>query len=238
MLLLIAFKKMCFQEKSLKKKFNFFIILFSIITASFFLFSCNNAQESTVIVQENNTIKKAVQDKEFEITWTQELENERLSQIITRNSTQIGSDVPYNKDLFKITGSDTPVYPYIAEFGSLDTSNMYLSVKDKLNQFCKAFSEPAHTGAEECFSQKYIFNYVFFVKDFEDGWQKHFGTDEISEEGYFTKWIFGEPFNGSDIIQIPVRFYSDCGTIDVTVFLNSHGNNEFYQITIDRWQKV
>ena len=231
-------KVMCFQEKLLKKTFHFFIILSSVLSVMLILFSCKNAQESSAVVTENNTIKKAVQDKELEITWTQELENDRLSQVINRNSMQLGPDVPYNKDLYKIAGSDTPVYPSIAGFGSLDTSNMYISVRDKLNQFCEAFCEPDHTGAEEVFSQKYIFNYVFFVKDFEDGWKKHFGTDEISEEGYFTKWIYGEPFNGSDIIQIPVRFYADCGTIDVTVFLNSRGNNEFYQITIDRWQKV
>ena len=76
------------------------------------------------------------------------------------------------------------------------------------------------------------------MTDLEADWSKNFGK-KLPEEGQlFTKWIYGEPFNGADIIQIPVRFYADCGTIDVTVFLNSTGNNEFYQITIDRWKKV
>ncbi len=221
----------------MKKNIHFLIILSSIISMSF-LFSCKNAQESSVVVTESNTIKKTVQDKELEITWTQELENERLSKSISRDGMELGPDVPYNKDLFKITGNKFPIYPSLSDFGSLDTSTMYLSVKDKLNKFCEAFSTYEHSGAEEFFNRKYIFNYVFFTKDFEDGWTKYFDTEITEESEYFTKWIFGEPFNGEDIIQIPVRFYADCGTIDVTVFLNSSGNNEFYQITIDRWQKV
>lgn len=222
----------------MKKIFHLFIIFSSILSAILLMISCNNAQESSVVVTENNTIKKTVQDKELEITWTQELENERLSKSISRDNTQIGPDVPYNKDLFKITNNNSPVYPSFSDFGSLDTSTMYVSVKDKLNQFCQAFSKPEHTEAEEFFSNKYIFNYVFFAKDFEDGWKKYFDIEITEDSEYFTKWIFGQPFNGADIIQIPVRFYADCGTIDVTVFLNSRGNNEFYQITIDRWQKV
>lgn len=222
----------------MKKTFLAFNIIFSLLSVILILTSCKNAQQTSVSVTENNTIKKTVKDKELEITWTQELENERLSQSIARDTVKLGTDVPYNKELFKISNNQSPVYPSLTHFGSLDTSNMYISVKDKLNQFCEAFSTYDHAGAEEVFNRKYIFNYVFFVKDFEEGWNKYFNTEISEDSEYFTKWIFGEPFNGEDIIQIPVRFYADCGTIDVTVFLNSSGNNEFYQITIDRWQKV
>ena len=64
--------------------------------------------------------------------------------------------------------------------------------------------------------------------------------EEKSEEikPLFYKWIIGEPFIGSELMQIPVRFYTDCGIIDMTMFLSSGGNYEFYQITIDRWKKV
>ena len=50
--------------------------------------------------------------------------------------------------------------------------------------------------------------------------------------------MIGQPFTGNDIMQIPVRFYCNYGTIDVTIYMNPNGNNEFYQITIDRWEKV
>ena len=76
------------------------------------------------------------------------------------------------------------------------------------------------------------------MNDFEAGWKKNFNEEIPEPSKLFTKWILGEPFNGADIIQIPVRFYTDYGTIDMTLFLSAYGSNEFYQITIDRWQKV
>lgn len=53
----------------------------------------------------------------------------------------------------------------------------------------------------------------------------------------FSKWIIGEPFYGEKILQIPLRFYCNEGTVDVTLYLNKE-NNKIYQITIDRWVKV
>jgi hypothetical protein len=79
-------------------------------------------------------------------------------------------------------------------------------------------------------SQTFSYNYPHKKTESE--------SESETEEGIFTKWLFGEPFIGSEIIQIPVRFYATCGIIDMTVFLNSSGNNEIYQITINRWKKV
>ena len=222
----------------MKKVFVGSVILFSFITSLLVFNSCKNTTESKLVYTENNTIKQNVKEKEQDITWTLELEGERLTQTINRNSLELGKDVVFNKEVYKISKDmQKPVYPCLDEFGSLDTSNLKVSVKRKMNDFCTAFGSENHAGAEGYFSRKYIFNYVFFLQAFEDGWKNCFQNDK-SKNPAFTKWMFGEPFNGSDIIQIPVRFYADCGTIDMTVFLNSKGNNEIYQITIDRWQKV
>ena len=223
----------------LKKVIHFTSIIFSLFTVILSFNSCKNTTESKLVYTENNTIKQNVKQKEQEITWTNELEGERLLQVINRGAMKLGQDVTYNKELYKIDPAvQQAVYPSLEDFGSLDTQNLRPAVKNKLNAFCKAFASEKHNGAESYFSRKYIFNYVFFVNDFEAGWQKNFNKKIPSETELFTKWIFGEPFIGSDIMQIPVRFYTDCGTIDVTVFLTSQGNNEFYQICIDRWQKV
>ena len=164
---------------------------------------------------------------------------------------ELGADVQFTRDIFKISKSNQqPVYPDLTDFGSLDTRSLRPAVKEKLNNFCKSFSQIEHSGADSYFSRKYIFNYVFFKNDLENGWKNNFGIEypqkaaesdkiEKSEEtALFTKWIIGEPFISSEIMQIPVRFYATCGIIDITVYLNSSGNNEFYQITIDRWKKV
>ena len=231
------------MKKSLCYKF----LIFSLFIFSTALISCKNTSETKLVYTESDTIKKSVKEKEKDITWTQEIEPKRLTEKITRSSMKLGSDVAYTKDLFKISNTNkAPVYPELSDFGSLDTRNLKSSVKDKLNNFCKSLSSNNHSGADSYFSRKYIFNYVFFVNELESEWKNNFGKEypremkeEKSEEsGIFTKWTFGEPFIGSEIMQIPVRFYATCGIIDITVYLNSSGNNEIYQITIDRWKKV
>ena len=221
------------MKKVLSLPFFSFSLLFFLC-----LNSCSNSQESKLIYTESNTIKQSVKAKEQEITWTNEIEGERLTKTINRGAMNLGSEVQYTKELYKINqNNNKTVYPSLESFGSLDTRDLRLSAKEKINNFCTALASEKQSGADAFFSKKYIFNYVFFINDLEAGWKKNFNTD-ISNETYpFTKWIYGEPFNGADIMQIPVRFYADCGTIDMTVFLNSSGNNEFYQITIDRWQK-
>ena len=222
----------------MKKVSGLSISIFSAIIITC-LVSCSNSQETKLVYTESNTIKQNVKDKEQEITWTIELEGDRLTQTVNRNSMEIGAEVPYNTELFKLTNSKkAAVYPSIEEFGSLDVSNLRKDVKGKVTQFCEAFNSENHGGAESFFSRKYIFNYVFFIKDLEEGFEKNFGKKLPEKDEVINKWLLGEPFNGNDIIQIPVRFYTDYGTIDMTMFLNSNGNNELYQITIDRWKKV
>ncbi len=222
----------------MKKAFLFPKIITSFLMTSFF-FSCSNGQETKIVYTETDTIKQLVKDKEQTITWTQEIEGSLLTESIRKDSMTIGPDVVYGRELYKISKEiQNPVYPSFSDFGSLDISNLNSSVQEKLNKFCKAFSLKDHKDADNSFSNRYKFNYVFFLKDFEEGWKKNFSENLPKGDKIFTKWIFGQPFNGPDIIQIPVRFYADCGTIDITVFLTAVGNNEFYQITIDRWKKV
>ncbi len=241
------------QEMFLKKKFIAHILIFSSLLFPAALISCKNTSETKLAYTENNTIKNSIKEKEQNITWTQELEEERLTERITRSSMTLGPDVPYSKELFKINRKNqNAVYPELADFGSLDTRNIKKSVKEKINAFCTSLANPEHSGADSYFSRKYLFNYVFFIKDLEEGWKtrlgKEYPRENVSEgktddkekeaEAIFSKWTFGQAFVGAEIMQIPVRFYASCGIIDVTIFLNSSGNNEIYQISIDRWKKI
>ncbi len=54
----------------------------------------------------------------------------------------------------------------------------------------------------------------------------------------FTKWFLGEPFIGETLTEIPVRFFSNNGSIDVTIFIKPNSENSIYQIIIDRWKKT
>lgn len=234
--LLLVFTRLSILKKMIKIS----AVIFSLLICINEFVACKNTSDTKLVYTENDTIKNSVKEKELGITWTQEVEAERLTKKISRSSMELGADVPYSKELFKISREKKmPVYPEFTDFGSLDTRALQASLKEKINNFCTGFSSENHSGSDSYFSRKYIFNYIFFINDFENGWKKNFGTDYPKEKSdIFNKWTIGEPFIGTEIIQIPVRFYSTCGIIDITIFLNSSGNNEFYQINIDRWKKV
>ncbi len=217
------------------------------------LISCNNSSENKLVYIENDTIKDVVKNKEQNITWTFEIEPERLSKDISKNVWETGENIPYTPDFLRLYKTfQKPVFPELNDFGSLDTSSLKGKTKERLNNFCTKLSESYAADAASYFSGKYLFSYVFFRKELEDGWKNNFKndfpiiektSDKEEEEKkeikpIFEKWIFGEPFNSSEILQVPVRFYCNYGTIDVTIYMNPNGNNEFYQITIDRWVKV
>ena len=252
----------------MKKKLYFEVIILSSMLLPVLFFSCkNNTTETKLIYSENNTIKQAVKNKEQEISWTTELAPERLTADVSRTSVNISQDILYNVDLIKVISNDNVlVFPELEDFGSLDISKLNPSANEKINEFCEKLSKSLYSGADSYFSRKYIFNYVFFRNDLISGWKENFGkkipeeynkeiknieseskdSDEKNKKSekkeelkpLFSKWILGEPFIGAELMQIPVRFYTDCGIIDMTMFLSSGGNYEFYQITIDRWKKV
>ncbi len=58
---------------------------------------------------------------------------------------------------------------------------------------------------------------------------------DVEEIKLFTDWIIGQPFIGPDITSLPLRFYCQEGTIDVTLYISNKNKNPIYQITIDRW---
>ncbi|MCR5188812.1 MAG: hypothetical protein K6C97_07730 [Treponema sp.] len=58
---------------------------------------------------------------------------------------------------------------------------------------------------------------------------------KIKEIQIFSSWIMGQPFIGPELTSVPLRFYCQEGTIDVTLYISNADNNTIYQITIDRW---
>lgn len=226
------------QEIFVNKNICSVFLFFSFLSVSAVFYSCNNNTESKLVYSEQDTIKEKVKDKVHDITWTVEVEPERLTTPINRSAWQLGSEVPFTTDFIRLSKSfQKPVFPELTDFGSLDTSAIKTSVKEKVNSFCNSLSDLSDVEASNFFSSKYVFCYVFFKKDLENGWINNFSTDFPKDSKLFSKWIFGQPFYGEDILQIPVRFFCQYGLIDVIIYMNPNGNNEFYQIAIDRWGK-
>lgn len=213
-------------------------ILFLII----FLVSCKNNSENKIIISEEDTIKRMVLNKESSVTWSKELEPDKLSQPIKIKNLPISKEVEYNIDILKVLNNyQNPIYPEFENFGSLDSSNLSLSLKEKINNFCEKLSKGSFQEIKVAFHSDYIFNYVFFTNDFKKYCKENLKIDNPEElqenETIFTKWIIGEPFIGKEILQLPVRFYCNEGTLDITLYMNIQKEYLIYQITIDRWEK-
>lgn len=199
-------------------------VFFLLILTCFFCISCKNSADSKIFSIENDTIKEQVKNREQSITWTLEIEPERLSSPVSKKDPQIASDVLLSKDIIRLSsGLQSKVYPNFSDFGSLDTTNIPPVVKAKLQEFCQKLSENS-LDAAFFFNNKYVFSYVFF-------------KNELPENLEIKKWLFGEPFIGEEIILVPVRFYCNIADFDVTIYVKQKGASEFYQITIDRWKE-
>lgn len=291
-------------------------VIFIIINC-FCIFSCKNASESKLAYDSYDSVKNQIKNREQEISWTKEIEGERLTTAVSVDEKLSKQNISINPDLVKIIKDyNQPVYPYLSDFGSLDTREINKTLQESLDNFCKSLSKNPYSGLDSFFDNSYIFNYVFFKNDFISGWKSSFNEDfpytekqltkiaeknakieaakkrveeaenakvaekteadsapevetqsessksntentsektpeividkatrklaekNIEEVNIFSGWIFGQPFVGDEIIQVPVRFYCQNGTIDVTLYVNRNKSNSIYQITIDRWGRV
>ena len=217
--------KVCYykRNKMIKRLFTT-ILISSLFSFSMFFISCKNAAETKIVDIESNTVKNQVKNREQSITWTIEIEPERLTTPVPKGSYKIDTGVQFTKDILKINPDfQFKTFPQFSDFGSLDTTKLPPAVKLKLQEFCEHLSKKS-PEAVLLFNSKYVFSYVFFKND-------------LPEDLKISRWLFGEPFFTEEIILVPVRFYCNSGFFDVTIYVKDDGANEFYQITLDRWEK-
>ena len=239
------------------KKFKIPILNSIFIFSIFILFSCKNAAEVKPVLNDENTLRNEISTYENEISWTKEIEEERLTSPVSVNEKISKNGFSPNPSLLKLLDNyNKPVFPELADFGNLDSSALSLSARQNIQNFCQTFSSNPFSGPESYFSSNYIFNYIFFKNDLIKGWKENFKTSFPYDEKQiakinrqkeknpkakgvqvFSKWIFGQPFMGDKIIQLPVRFYCTSGTIDVTLHISTENSNKINQIKIDRWGK-
>ena len=238
-----------------------FYLFFILLPLTFI--SCTNAGNTKLSYSDVETIKDTVKEREAQISWTKELEGNRLTENLIDTS-KIDKEIKYTHQLAKIQkAKQDPVYPEYPNFGLLDSRLLSFTQKETINNLCEALSSDFYNKPLDYFDNQYIFNLVFFRNEFSEDWKKYFkydfpqlnpqdektaannpkkstskkeSTDQAKITPLFTKWQLGEPFIGSEITQVPVRFYCLPGIVDVTLYLNK--KNLIYKIEIQRWEKL
>jgi len=211
------------------------VILFSVV--SFSGVSCANGSSSAVTEQGKNTLRSEADGKEADVLWTRELESMRLVQDISR---QDGVDKAVKltpQSVISAPSAESPVYPFIDGFGSLDTSRISPDLLAALDSACAAVS--SQQSADSLMAQGCLYSYVLFLSDFKNGWKTAFGQDMPDPPvNLFTSRVYGAPFIQDDY-EIPVRFKCAKGYADVLFcFIKNDGGYKISQIDIQKWGRT
>lgn len=200
-----------------------------------FLVSCSTPQ-SVVLTSQEDTIRSAVIDKNFNTNWTEEIEAEKLNRKINQQVQVLSNDFISTDFLNTITSLQPAVYPEIKGFASLDCSSMDRILYDTVSEVCDVLCSGTE-NLETYFDTQYFYNCVFFIKDFNDEIKDKF-NDLKDSKRIFDKYYICKGFEGNELIQVPVRFYKDKETLDLSIYLTYHGGYKVIQIEILGWGKI
>ena len=229
---------------------NHFSIISYILALLLLLAGCSNNAASH-IEPEMQTLKNTITEKSESMLWSKEIEGSLLVENI--NSKEKTGKVSLSPGVMNLFPEyNVPVYPYIEGFGYLYENNLDEPAFEKIKAFCNAVSEYIYKGPESYIDSSCIFTFVFFLEDIQTGWEKYFGQkfpvqkisqDELSTmkenhtlDKLFSDWIYGAVFEGEDYYEIPVRFFTQKGSVDVILTVSKLNDNKIRQIEISNWE--
>ena len=194
-----------------------------IILSIILFYSCSNPQNSVLTTQEN-TLRSAVNEKNGNTTWSNELEPQILNKTANEDILVSDKNAITPQFLASIKDLQTPVYPQLKDFASLDCSSMNSVLIQTIHDFSNALCEETQ-DIEKFFQSDYFFNCAFFKHDLK----------QLIGEKTFSKYLICQGFESSDLTQVPVRFYIQKEFVDLSLYLSYHGGYKITQIEIIRW---
>ncbi|MBQ5998757.1 MAG: hypothetical protein IJL70_04725 [Treponema sp.] len=209
----------------------------ALIFLSSVFISCSAGQGNEKIFSDTNTIKELTETREKELLWTRELESVRLL-LDTKKNPVVQDNIALEPVvMIGAQSGKEPVYPMLDDFGSLDTSLISKEMKVFLDATCNAISkwQPSEISVDS----NSVYSVVLFKYDIENQWKNNFSVSfPVIEDKLklFSGWIYGNPFVGDDYIQIPVRFFSKYGSVDILLIFTT----SVYKITgiqIQKWER-
>lgn len=244
----------------MKNRKSFFIQL--LIIFSLFI-SCSNSTNQVQKTSDIQTLKSDASKLDSELTWTIDLEQNRLTKSVNDDINFLNNIQPNTQIISSIKNFKEKKFPELEEFGSLDDSDILPEIKKSLNDFFSAVSKNVDKDGISFFNSNYSMNYIFFIKDLTKGWNEAFNqpfpqielvekkeeksktkinvkkdekSEKIEYEQLFLEWIFGQPEFSDELILIPVRIFCKTGSIDVIIYVSS-SDSKILQIYINKWIK-
>lgn len=192
----------------------------------FLSFSCSKSKTDIISYDESETIRNEINIKEKKINWSKEIDPEILEEDITHPQ-RLSKNLEITLDSVIALKNYTPkVYPYIDNLGSLDISNMETKAFTTAQKFCQNLINKNFSDIEQNFDSNYLFNLVFFKKDYDEKIKQTFTNYYITKEIY-----------SFDLIQIPIRFYNRKNFyMDLNIYIaGNDSSGKINNIEIIKW---
>ena len=223
--------KVCNCKKTVFQSFLSFIFVFF---AAVLFFSCSNEHSAESFFDETSTLKFQADKIINETSWTEEIEGDKLSKEISVVPGILKSvKLSPAAVLSAVHDESAQIFPYIEGFALLDSSLLPDEMQKILLDFCKAVS--LGENADNYMAKNCLYSLAIFNSDFNKIAQKSF---KKTKSGYFSSFLFGEPFIDGTNYQVPVRLCSASAFLDLNVFLLLETPSwKIDQIQIVKWGK-
>lgn len=198
--------------------FKFFLVTVFAVFILIYVTSCSNRND-VIAIEDDVTLRVTSENRSNETVWMEELEGKRLIERVPRLE-KISTSVTINPQSVSVASVSKALYPFVHDFGSLDTSSISYSVRLVADGFCSSFvSDAPIENYENLMQEDMIFSLVFFLKDISE----ITGISEKSDakNNFFSSYMMGAPFRNEGTYEIPVRFFCSKGTIDCAIFISS-----------------
>lgn len=194
-----------------------FISILCVITLS----SCSKKNKDIVIINEEDTIKKTITNKENEIFWTDAIDEEVLTTALSfpeifENYNSLNINL-----VNSLSYSFSDCYPSIQNIGSLDHSEISSELNIFISRVCNAILSNPENSLCDFFDKEYLFNKTFFINDLKDIWKTKFNI-EFSNKKLFDKYYIGDVKESFDLTEVKIRFYKNDNYIDITLFISQN----------------
>ena len=209
----------------------------TLIFLSILFFSCSSDSSIDLISGSDETLRVTFSERNSNVIWSREIESSVLSRKIN-TSAYVSSTVKLEPEVYLASANDeTPVYPSLAGFGSLDSTQISPEAKSAVGKFIGNII--TWNFDENLVKENSLFSLVLFKYDIENGWKANFAEDFPSdaEKKLFTTYYYGEPFVEEESLSVPVRLKNSKGFVDIQIFVDKTENFKVSQILIKKWGK-
>lgn len=182
-----------------------------IFLISFFFLTCKIDKNLAFLNEDTSSLKESLNNTLLSIEWAEEIEPDILYTSKNESTKETSKSNPIIKaeTLFLLnTRQSKPLYPFIENFGSLDTKNLNPQSRALLEAFLKNISQS--TVSKNTFSPQASYLSIVFA-------------DFLEEYPKPESWIFGEStplFSELDhYLEVPVKVYAKKDTKKVSYVL-------------------